>query len=123
MPGPTEPTTEQMNNALQPVVKELRQLKQGLFEVDLFRCIQLLILLTTQGVEMKIHSQEPAKVYADCICANCDTPAAHKFNGTAGHSHDFHPCPYCDATVVDVDTMSGYDGSKTIFSITTAIMD
>jgi hypothetical protein len=71
MPGPTEPTTEQMNNAFQSIVKELRQLKQVSFEVDLFRRIQLLILLMTQGVKMKIHSQEPAKVYADCQpCTN-----------------------------------------------------
>jgi DNA-directed RNA polymerase subunit RPC12/RpoP len=69
----------------------------------------------TIGVKMEIHNEEPADVYADFICANCDTPAAHKFNGTAGHSHDFHPCPYCNANIVDMNKPSGYDRSKDIF--------
>lgn len=59
---------------------------------------------------MQIYGEEPEIVYADCICANCDTPAAHKFNGAAGHGHNIHPCPYCHATIVDVDKLSGYDG-------------
>jgi hypothetical protein len=61
---------------------------------------------------MAIHGEAADTIYADCICANCDTPAAHKFNGSAGHSHDLHPCPYCDANILDVNKMSGYDGSK-----------
>ncbi|RDB30064.1 hypothetical protein Hypma_014106 [Hypsizygus marmoreus] len=92
MPGPREPTAEQLNNALEPMVKEFKQLKQG--------------------IKMEIHGEDPETVYADCICANCDTPAAHKFNGAAGHTHDFHPCPYCNANVVDIDTDSGFDNSK-----------
>ena len=79
-------------------------------------------LILSLGVEMEIYGDDPAKIYANCICANCDTPAAHKFNGTAGHSHDFHPCPYCSATIVDVDTISGYDGSKVILLTTRAIL-
>jgi hypothetical protein len=31
MPGPKEPTTDQMNNALEPIVKDIRQLKHGEF--------------------------------------------------------------------------------------------
>ncbi|KAF8223670.1 hypothetical protein L208DRAFT_1426005 [Tricholoma matsutake] len=50
---------------------------------------------------MDIHGEAPDTIYADCICANCDTPAAHKFNSTAGHSHDFQPCPYCKTLLVD----------------------
>jgi hypothetical protein len=53
------------------------------------------------GLKMDIHGEAPDTVYADCICANCDTPAAHKFNSTVGHSHDFQPCPYCKIFLVD----------------------
>lgn len=60
---------------------------------------------------MDIYGEAPDMVFADCICANCDTPAAHKFNGSAGHSHDFHPCPYCNVDILDIDQMSGYDDS------------
>ncbi|KAG6883506.1 hypothetical protein C0992_008596 [Termitomyces sp. T32_za158] len=91
MPGPMEPTTAQLNNALEPDVKEIRQLKRG--------------------IKMAIHSQDPDMVYADCVCANCDTPATHKFNGSAGHTHDFHPCPYCNANVLDINQIPGYNDS------------
>lgn len=73
-------------------------------------CITTLIVLI--GIKMEIYNEEPANVYADFICANCDTPAAHKFNGTIGHTHDFHPCPYCDANIVDVNKPLSYDRSK-----------
>ncbi|KAF9461452.1 hypothetical protein BDZ94DRAFT_1371533 [Collybia nuda] len=81
MPGPKEPNTEQLNNALEPDVRELKQLKNG--------------------VKMDIYGEAPAEIFAD----------SHKFNGSAGHSHDFHPCPYCNVNILDVDLMSGYDDS------------
>lgn len=70
-----------------------------------------------------MHNQAPDTVYEDCICANCDTPAAHKFNGLAGHSHDMHPCPYCDVNILDVDDMSGYDDSMYSFCHRVPLID
>jgi len=64
---------------------------------------------------MDIHGEDRADVYADYICANCDTPASRKFNGTAGHGHDFHPCPYCDTNILGVDKLEGFDFSIFLF--------
>ncbi|KII86134.1 hypothetical protein PLICRDRAFT_115269 [Plicaturopsis crispa FD-325 SS-3] len=83
MPGPHEPTQQQLNHSMEPAAKE--------------------IMLLNHGVEMEIHGEEPDDIYADCSCSNCDTPAARKMNGTAGHSHDMHPCPYCNVNIVDVN--------------------
>jgi len=60
---------------------------------------------------MDIYTQQQETVYTDVLCNTCDMPAAHKFNGTATHSHDFHPCSDCTATIVHVQTITSYDGS------------
>lgn len=61
---------------------------------------------------MDVYDDEPADVAADIICLNCDRPAISKINGTAGHGHDRHPCPWCNATLLDVNKPEGYDYSK-----------
>src|SRR5271170_2238807 len=48
-------------------------------------------------------------VYADFTCNNCDTPGARKISGTAGHSADIHPCPWCRCVLLDTDRPQGYD--------------
>jgi len=59
---------------------------------------------------MDIYDEdEPADVFADNAILNCDMPASHKCNGTAGYSHDFHPCSFCDVDIVKVNTPEGYD--------------
>lgn len=61
---------------------------------------------------MEIHGSDvPVDVYADAALVNCDTPAARKLSGTAGHSHDLQPCLYCHIALVDVNTEAGYDFS------------
>lgn len=47
-------------------------------------------------------------VYADVACTNCDTPAARKIGGHAGHSADINPCPWCRCTQLDVNKVAGY---------------
>src|ERR1700721_1202294 len=64
------------------------------------------------GVKMEIYDEpEPANTYGGFICANCDTPAARKISGTAGHSHDHHPCPYCKINILAVNKLEGFDRS------------
>lgn len=62
---------------------------------------------------MDVHGEdEPANIFADNEILDCDMPASHKCNGTAGHSHDFHPCAFCDVDIVKVNTPEGYDNCK-----------
>jgi hypothetical protein len=61
---------------------------------------------------MAAHGEEdPADVYGGVACGDCDTPAGRKLSGTAGHSHDFNPCPYCDTNILNVDRSQGFDYS------------
>ena len=60
-------------------------------------------MYSSRGIKMDIHNEpDPEDVYGDIAVLNCDTPAARKLNGTAGHSHDIQPCPYCDVTSADI---------------------
>ncbi|KAG2346616.1 hypothetical protein BDR05DRAFT_974579 [Suillus weaverae] len=98
MPGPKEPNVQQINHCLEPSSHKVMELKNGIF------CC----------VKMDIHGEdEPANIFADNAILDCDTPASHKCNGTAEHSHDFHPCAFCDVDIVKVNTPEGYDNSWT----------
>lgn len=48
-------------------------------------------------------------VYADVAVNDCDTPAARKLSGFAGHSADNCPCPWCRCTSLDINRRSGYE--------------
>jgi hypothetical protein len=61
---------------------------------------------------MAVHGEEdPADVYGGVACGDCDTPAGRKLSGTAGHSHNFNPCLYCDTNILNVDRSQGFDYS------------
>ncbi|KAF9254739.1 hypothetical protein L218DRAFT_885652, partial [Marasmius fiardii PR-910] len=98
MPGPYEPTPDQLNNLLEPSVKEMRLLKNG-------QC----------SVSMDIYGQdEPEDIYADYMCTNCNTPAARRVSGQAGHSADMHPCPYCSIIMPDINKELSYGPNHTL---------
>lgn len=62
---------------------------------------------------MDIYGEaEREDVYADWVCLSCDTPGGRKFSGTAGHSHDVHPCLYCNSILLNVNKPEGYDKSE-----------
>ncbi|KAI0044241.1 hypothetical protein FA95DRAFT_1497378 [Auriscalpium vulgare] len=91
--GPVEPTTEQLNNCLEPVARDVCELKRG--------------------VTMEMYDDDDTMIVeevvkADVVCTNCDTPAARKVSGTAGHSADIHPCPWCHCVLLDVNRPAGY---------------
>lgn len=56
--------------------------------------------------------EEPADVFADFICLNNDSPAARKFSGCAGVGHDTFPCLWCNANVLDINRIQGYNMSS-----------
>ncbi|EAU86909.2 hypothetical protein CC1G_10800 [Coprinopsis cinerea okayama7 len=93
-PGPKEPTTEQLNNVMEPVVRDALSLKSG--------------------VKMGVYNDDTRaidehEVYADFTCDNCDTPGARKFAGFSSHSADMHPCPWCNCTSLDINDPKGYN--------------
>jgi len=58
---------------------------------------------------MDVHGDDMRHtIYADCMFNNCDTPAARKVSGTAGHSSDLNPSPYCDFILIDLSKSSTF---------------
>ncbi|KAG2092682.1 hypothetical protein BD769DRAFT_1631822 [Suillus cothurnatus] len=94
MLGPKEPNIIQINHCLEPSTRELLELKNG--------------------VKMDVYGEEElADVFTDNEALTCDMPASHKCNGTAGHSHNFHPCAFCDVDIIKINTPEGYNNSWT----------
>jgi len=62
----------------------------------------------TTGVEMDILDDDQHTIYGNYFFNDCDTPAARKVSGTAGHSADLHPCPYCETVLIDVGKLDLY---------------
>ncbi|KAG1736380.1 hypothetical protein EDD22DRAFT_982388 [Suillus occidentalis] len=94
MLDPKEPNIVQINHCLEPSTRELMELKNG--------------------VKMDVYGEEElVDVFVDNEALACDMPASHKCNGTAGHSHDFHPCAFCDIDIVKINTPEGYNNSWT----------
>jgi hypothetical protein len=82
----------------------------------------MLTVWTYQGVKMDVYGEEElADVFADNEVLACDMPASHKCNGTAGHSHNFHPCVFCDVDIVKINTPEGYNNCKWTFTHTIPI--
>ncbi|KAG1718620.1 hypothetical protein EDB19DRAFT_1899167 [Suillus lakei] len=103
MPGPKEPNIVQINHCLEPSTHELMELKNG--------------------VKMDVYGEEElADVFTDNEALACDMPASHKCNGTAGHSHNFHPCAFCDIDIIKINTPEGYNNYHGVrFSILNVI--
>ncbi len=68
---------------------------------------------------MEVFEEETvATVVADCMFDNCDTPAGRKISGTAGHSAELHPCPWCDFVLIDLNKPQLFspNGEKQIYN-------
>ncbi|RDB19230.1 hypothetical protein Hypma_013499 [Hypsizygus marmoreus] len=90
IPGPTEPSLEQLNHILAPLQEGLKQLYAG--------------------VMMQMYGRRlPAQVYTMATMETSDIPASRKFTGAAAHSHKAHTCNYCFISHEELNLPSGYD--------------
>ncbi|KDQ21303.1 hypothetical protein BOTBODRAFT_40142 [Botryobasidium botryosum FD-172 SS1] len=90
IPGPHEPSREELNHMFVPLVDEFQQLYSS---VVMNVCFQTL----------------PQQIHAIAHNQTSDTPASRKLNGQAAHSHKRHPCPVCSITLEDINLPAGYD--------------
>ncbi|KAF8968992.1 hypothetical protein BDZ97DRAFT_1754924 [Flammula alnicola] len=108
-PGPNEPTTRQLNHCMEPIVVDVKKLKDGMD-----RDCQGVILYS---VEMEMFDEDDKEIVLEVVagdftCNNCDTPGAHKMSGFAGHSADLNPCPWCRCTSLDINQPAGYTATS-----------
>ncbi|KAF8987453.1 hypothetical protein BDQ17DRAFT_1393527 [Cyathus striatus] len=86
IPSPKEPSLDQMNYLLTPLVKDLKCMIMRMYEKVL-----------------------PPQVNIMGSMQVSDLPASRKFSGAASHSHKQHPCSFCHITHDDINLPAGYD--------------
>ncbi|QRV82786.1 Transposase family tnp2 [Ceratobasidium sp. AG-Ba] len=91
IPGPGEPSLEELNQVLDPLVEELQTLYDG---VEMTVC---------EGDTTKTE-----KVHLSVLMTNNDSPARAKSTGRAGHAHHSSFCE-CECTHKDINTEYGYN--------------
>ncbi|KAF8147206.1 hypothetical protein B0H34DRAFT_642700, partial [Crassisporium funariophilum] len=66
---------------------------------------------------MDVFDGNQHMVYGNYFFNDCDTPAARKVSGTAGHSADLHPCLYCETVLIDVGKLDLYHPQDTSYNV------
>ncbi|KAG2114909.1 hypothetical protein BD769DRAFT_1629975 [Suillus cothurnatus] len=76
MPGPDEPSLEEMNYLLEPFVESMLRLEKG--------------------IEFTVHGHDDPEVsHSHLYCNVSDLPSSCKVTGLQGHSSKFFMCPTC----------------------------
>jgi hypothetical protein len=95
-PGPHEPTVEQLNEAFQVVIRDLKILYNGL--ASCFNMFQLLIL-NHLGIECRVFGREdPELFHAQLGSDVSDLPASRKLNALGGFTSTHFMSHICTAT-------------------------
>ncbi|KAF9508695.1 hypothetical protein BS47DRAFT_1365780 [Hydnum rufescens UP504] len=90
VPGPREPSLEQLNEVIEPFVREM--------------------FLLEQGLPFKVHSfQHEQIIHAKLWFNASDLPASRKFVGNASHSKPGHFCSFCNKDSSCLSDASGFD--------------
>lgn len=90
IPGPTKPTTYDVNSYLRPLVTELVQFYQG--------------------VDIETHQSDsvPVKIRAALLMVDCDIPAPRKVSGFTAHNST-RACYRCDRTFKQFEDCTSLD--------------
>jgi hypothetical protein len=111
IPGPKEPNAQQINHCLEPSIRELIEVKNGTFRYEcahilMNTCCEASKCISTTTMNLQISPQTIRFSTATC------QHRTSVLNGTAGHSHDFHHCVFCDIDIVKVNNPEGYDNCR-----------
>ncbi|KAH9855660.1 hypothetical protein C2E23DRAFT_693171, partial [Lenzites betulinus] len=94
IPGPEEPSLEQMNYVLEPFVAEAHRMYKGIILTDLsyVSCAHIL----ASGVPMHVPEKlEPLDVNVFVNILAADLPGSRKGTGLRGHTSKWHMCAVC----------------------------
>ncbi|TFK48361.1 hypothetical protein OE88DRAFT_1684365 [Heliocybe sulcata] len=101
IPGPKEPSLEQLNHTMEPLKDEIKLLYAG--KCDTYPHVNLCLVMDMYGHRI------PPQVHCTCGMKCSDIPASRKGTGAAGHSHKTHPCNVCHVSLDEINLPSGYD--------------
>lgn len=95
IPGPHEPTTDQLNGLMEPFVQELRDLEEGNYLVsDIF---PVMTKITYTGEDFPVFGHEKKEhVEVALPLGSIDTPARVKVGGYPPVTSELFMCPGCN---------------------------
>lgn len=123
IPGPTEPSLEQMNTVTELAVEEVSKLVDGVYFPTLrewtalfYRLVGLdtpvLRYVQCHNTDERAKKVEEETVYGDLLNNCSDTPARAKTSGLAGPTTDQHMCSVCWATLPSLTSPKCFDPSR-----------
>jgi hypothetical protein len=93
IPGPIEPSLDEMNNIMEPVVEDFLDLGKGMSS-DFSTHYNT---HTCTGAQFRVHGHEQREIAHCQLQANVsDLPASRKVSGLAGHMSKHFMCPFCE---------------------------
>ncbi|KAH9935806.1 hypothetical protein B0H21DRAFT_878742 [Amylocystis lapponica] len=106
VPGPKEPSLEQLNYVFAPLVRDMKILGTG----TIYLSASLSVSQVSSGVVMLAYSRAiPPRVHAGFELHVSDIQASRKVTGSAAHSHKAHPCNICLIEHDGINLPAGYD--------------
>lgn len=110
IPGPDEPSLEQLNAILDIFIPDLLELYNGKYPVDPPSCMLNWALV---GVNMTVPGDEGSALVNCYLYANAsDLPAARKASGLRGHTSTWFMCPVCEAPMHSLTDPACFDTSS-----------
>lgn len=97
IPGPTEPSLEQLNAVIEPFVQEMLILGSGMSYIAKPSAD---LKYYTTGLEFKVHGQpERVLTHMQLLLNSSDLPASRKITGLRSCTSKYFMCPWCLQTV------------------------
>lgn len=98
IPGPKEPSLEQLNSVIEPFVEEMLQLNNGV-SIAMSNHPTGADSLSV-GVRLRVHGRaEKQLTHARVLLNSSDLPASRKLTGLRSYMDPDFMCPWCHQTV------------------------
>ena len=114
IPGPTEPSLEQVNNVITPFIEDVLRLGHGAYPTRFMHDFILMYKADTPlGVSFRVY-QQPAPVigHGQVLVNSSDLPASRKMSGLRGVTTKWWMCGKCDQTVPSLTNPDCFDPSS-----------
>ena len=108
LPGPTEPSLEQLNHVLKIFVPELKNLYEGMCCAMILTCSRANVIVL--GITMSTDAEGIKAVINAFLQTNTsDLPASRKASGLASHSSKEFMCTVCTKPFHALGDPDGFD--------------
>ena len=111
IPGPVEPSLDQMNNVMEPIVEDFLDLGKG--KQSIYSMRYYFTKENCAGARFRVHGHEQREIVHCHLQSDVsDLPASRKVSGLAGHTSKHFMCPFCEMPFYRLVDPNCYDPSS-----------